>query len=108
MLIFPALTHSPPHPFLRHTAVSVEDMTGADLGTNTSFTCTITGDPTSPLTFMWSRVDGRFDDRITGMNTSVLSISNTGVGDEGMYECTVSFAGADLGIASGILTIACE
>ena len=80
-------------------------MVGVDLGTNVTFNCITMGEPPSGLTFEWlSPTSDDPDTQITGLNTSTLTISDVGVGADGMYGCRVGFQGTQLTTASGSLS----
>lgn len=74
--------------------LSVEDVIGVDLGTNTSLACNTTGYYLPANSYSWNRIDNVFDnpvDRFTGHNTAVLNIANVGINDANVYVCKGTF-----------------
>ncbi|MFC2090730.1 immunoglobulin domain-containing protein, partial [Bacteroidota bacterium] len=74
-------------------------------GENLTFTITATGEN---LTYEW-RKDGTaltdIVDRISGVSTSTLQISNLTIADAGLYSCVVSGSGGSLISASAVLEV---
>ena len=101
--------HLPPFLLPPCTAISVEDVTDVDLGTNVSFTCNTNGDPPSPpLSFSWRAEDNVFEDptnRFSGIDTTVLNITDVGVSDVKRHICTVEVGGRQIGSDDGALNV---
>ena len=92
------------HVALTVTVQSV-DQTDIAPGSDASFSVTATG--IAPLSYQWQKdgVDLTDGGRITGANTTTLTIASVMKSDEGGYKCVVTDANAEVISGTAMLTV---